>query len=86
MPMFRKPRKYTRLTVTLTAAFVGSCLVLALVRSLAASASEGSDPVGVLYLVGSDTNTPELFPVSHDTVCDEPNLAIITHGWYERQP
>jgi hypothetical protein len=42
-----------------------------------------SDPV--LYLVHQDPNGLRLVAVDGDTVCEEPNLVIITHGWYERE-
>ncbi len=42
------------------------------------------DPV--LYLLVEDSNGVHFVAADADTVRDEPNLVIITHGWYEREP
>ncbi|HPC97141.1 MAG TPA: hypothetical protein PLU87_19540 [Sedimentisphaerales bacterium] len=39
----------------------------------------------ILYLVTSDANTPGFIVASESTTCGEPNLMVVTHGWYERQ-
>jgi hypothetical protein len=39
----------------------------------------------VLYLVSQDPNGLRLVAVGEDTVCEEPNLVIITHGWYQQE-
>ena len=41
---------------------------------------------GTLYLVDSDANALRLSIPSREATCAEPNLVIITHGWYEREP
>jgi hypothetical protein len=40
----------------------------------------------VFYLVETDAGTPSFSVPTTQTVCAEPNLVVITHGWYERQP
>lgn len=40
----------------------------------------------VLYLLSEDSNGVRFVAAAADTICDEPNLVIITHGWYEREP
>ena len=40
----------------------------------------------VFYLVDTDANTPRFSVPTAQTRCPEPNLVVITHGWYERQP
>ena len=47
--------------------------------------AQGTDSAATLYLVNSDANTPAFSVASHGTVCEEPNLVVITHGWYERE-
>jgi hypothetical protein len=59
-------------------------LICAGVASLPTSAQE-SDSSAVLYLVDSDPNAVGFIAVSGDMSCAEPNLVIVTHGWYERQ-
>jgi len=64
-------------------------LVLAAVllsgRSRAETPASGADSPGVLYLVDSDANAPGFIVASEDMACAEPNLMVVTHGWYERQ-
>lgn len=43
-----------------------------------------ADPV--LYLICEDSNGVHFVAADADRVRDEPNLVIITHGWYEREP
>ncbi|MBN1508682.1 MAG: hypothetical protein JW955_17675 [Sedimentisphaerales bacterium] len=51
---------------------------------LSSCRSPGAVP-GTLYLTDvADRRT--LIPVTPDTVCVEPNLVIVTHGWWEREP
>jgi len=40
----------------------------------------------VLYLISEDSNGVHFVAADADMVRDEPNLVIITHGWYEREP
>jgi len=42
------------------------------------------DPV--LYLVAKEPNEPLFAAASSELTRDKPNLVIITHGWYEREP
>ncbi len=39
-----------------------------------------------LYLISEDSNGVHFIAATADTIRDEPNLVIITHGWYEREP
>ncbi len=39
-----------------------------------------------LYLLSQDSNGVHFVAVNAGTVRDEPNLVIVTHGWYEREP
>jgi len=39
-----------------------------------------------LYLANADPNAPDFTAATAHTVLTEPNLVVITHGWYERQP
>lgn len=71
------------------------CLILALVvpvivllplGGLRAEASASrTDSPGILYLLDSDANAPAFTPVAEDLTCSEPNLVVVTHGWYERR-
>ncbi len=38
----------------------------------------------ILYLVNSDANAPGFIAVTDGMTCCEPNLVIVTHGWYEK--
>jgi len=40
----------------------------------------------VLYLANADTDTLGFSVPTAHTVLTEPNLVVVTHGWYERQP
>ena len=64
-------------------------LVLAAVllsgRSAAEMPTSSADSRAVLYLVDSDANTPGYVVTSESMTCAEPNLVVVTHGWYERQ-
>ncbi len=64
-------------------------LVLATVllsgRSAAEMPTSSADSRAVLYLVDSDANTPGYVVTSESMTCAEPNLVVVTHGWYERQ-
>jgi hypothetical protein len=40
----------------------------------------------ILYFVAVDSHAPRFTVPTAQTVCTEPNLVVITHGWYERQP
>jgi len=46
----------------------------------------GADSAATLYLTDPNANAAELSVPSPGTVCEEPNLVVITHGWYEREP
>ncbi|NLT74907.1 MAG: hypothetical protein GXX98_00145 [Planctomycetes bacterium] len=69
----------------------GLILTLVLAAVLLAGRSRAETPVssadfpGVLYLVDSDANAPGFIVTSEDMACAEPNLVVVTHGWYERQ-
>ncbi len=39
----------------------------------------------ILYLVNSDANAPGLVAVTDETASCEPNLVVVTHGWYEKR-
>jgi hypothetical protein len=55
-------------------------------HSPAGASQRDSDPPGVLLLTGSaSAERPVLTPVVSGMACAEPNLVIITHGWYERE-
>ena len=60
--------------------------LLALSNPLAAKHRHRRADEPVLYLAEADPNEGAFFAVQADTTCDEPNLVIITHGWYEREP
>lgn len=40
----------------------------------------------VLYLISEDAKGVHFVAADANTVCSEPNLVVITHGWYEREP
>lgn len=42
--------------------------------------------VPTLYLIAEDSDGVHFVPAGADTIRNEPNLVIITHGWYEREP
>ncbi len=44
-----------------------------------------ADPRVVLYLVGSDPNAAGFCLAAKGLTCTEPNLVIVTHGWYEKR-
>ena len=54
--------------------------------SLRAAPGKEATARGTFYLVAFDANVPVLRAVSSETICHEPNLVVITHGWYEREP
>ncbi len=60
-------------------------LALCAVIGMSQTSAHDTDMAAMLYLVGSDPNTPGFVPASESTPCAEPNLVIVTHGWYERQ-
>jgi len=63
-----------------------SIALLGVGRLPAQTPAQGRTSPGTLYLVNSDANTLTLSVPSQETTCSEPNLVIITHGWYEREP
>ncbi len=64
--------------------FLLSLAVCAVVGISRASAHDtGTAPT--LYLVSPDPDASGFVPASESTTCAEPNLVIVTHGWYERQ-
>lgn len=67
-------------------ALVALAITLLLPHSLCAETSARSaDSPAVLYLVGSDVNAPGFLTVSEHMTCTEPNLVVVTHGWYEKR-
>lgn len=71
------------------------CHLLAILVSIAASAprtlpgqipTEDPNSSAALYLVDADTNDLTLTLAEPGVVRREPNLVVITHGWYEREP
>jgi len=54
--------------------------------SHAGAPAQETDSTPVLYLVNSEADTAKWLVPSRETVCSEPNLVVITHGWYEREP
>ena len=62
-----------------------SLTVLTLGNPLAGMRAGRSAPP-VLYLAGPDANDSSFTGASDGTTCDEPNLVIITHGWFEAEP
>lgn len=52
----------------------------------AKSSALGEAPAPVLYLVRPDANAPSFFMPSPQMACREPNLVVVTHGWYEQEP
>lgn len=49
------------------------------------ASAQDTDATPTLYLVSPDPNSSGFVPASESTTCAEPNLVIVTHGWYERQ-
>ncbi|MDI6450274.1 hypothetical protein [Anaerobaca lacustris] len=60
-------------------------LAVCAVIGISQTSAHGTDVAAMLYLVSSDPDTPGFVPASESTPCAEPNLVIVTHGWYERQ-
>ncbi|HNY77672.1 MAG: hypothetical protein RBS72_08775 [Sedimentisphaerales bacterium] len=54
-------------------------------RSRAEILISSADSRTILYLVDSDANAPVFTVASESMTCAEPNLVVVTHGWYERQ-
>ncbi|NLZ05434.1 MAG: hypothetical protein GXY19_09705 [Phycisphaerae bacterium] len=54
-------------------------------RSRAEMLISSVDSRTILYLVDSDANAPVFTVASESMTCAEPNLVVVTHGWYERQ-
>jgi hypothetical protein len=80
--MLCKRRHPLCLFVTLA---VVSIIVLMSSRLRAETSSPSADSGATLYLVNSDGNTPGFVAASGNVTCAEPNLVVVTHGWYERQ-
>jgi len=57
-----------------------------LVARVTSDGRRATNSTAVLYLVNSDANALRFLVPSRETVCHEPNLIVITHGWYEREP
>jgi hypothetical protein len=60
-------------------------VVLILARSRADIPGQIADRGGILYWVDSDANVPGFIAASESMACAQPNLVVVTHGWYERQ-
>jgi len=63
-----------------------SITLLGLGRLPAQTPTQGQNSPATLYLVNSDANAVTLSVPAQGTVYREPNLVVITHGWYEREP
>jgi hypothetical protein len=78
-----RPRRLFRLllfSLFLPVAAVG------LNHCLAQTPAPSTRSPAALYLVNTDANDLTLSTPAQGTVCTKPNLVIITHGWYEREP
>ena len=69
-----------------------SVLLLALVLLCGFALGPGRPPDGpgarkasVLHLISQDPHGIRFVAAGADTLCTEPNLVIITHGWHERE-
>ncbi|UCD50669.1 MAG: hypothetical protein JSW27_24490 [Phycisphaerales bacterium] len=63
------------------------CLAVAGLTPLPAQvATDDPRSPAALYLVDADANSLTLSRAAQGRTCQEPNLVVITHGWYEREP
>lgn len=60
-------------------------LVVCAVAWISGTSIQKAHSTETLYLVESDPNSAGFVVASEGTICDEPNLVIVTHGWYERR-
>jgi len=72
-----RPHSLAVLVATFT---LGSTVVLAQIGVEEANAN------ATLYLIAPDANETLCSLPAQGATCDEPNLVVITHGWYEREP
>jgi hypothetical protein len=79
-------RRQSRLCLLVAAAWITACVLLSSCRCPAVAPSDDLRPPGVLFLTGSGDQRLTLVPVTKDIACAEPNLVIVTHGWWERGP
>jgi hypothetical protein len=61
-----------------------ACLLPSSCRSPATAPDKGTRAPGTLLLTGAGAGRGTLRPVTGDTTCAEPNLVIVTHGWFEK--
>ena len=66
---------------------LAALLCVGVLGLISTSPHRGRSPdAGTLYLVGADANNLSLSASTPATACTEPNLVVITHGWYDREP
>jgi hypothetical protein len=79
------PSKRRRLTASLLLSVLLVILALPACSPPLLSSTRAADQP-VLYLANADANAPDFSVPTAHTVLTEPNLTVVTHGWYERQP
>jgi len=83
--MDRKSKCRFRLCLLVVAACIVACFFLSSCRSLSVAATGDVRPPGVLFLTGRGDQRLTLVPAAEEFACTEPNLVIVTHGWWERE-
>lgn len=80
--MPHKPRRSYRLILLLVACII---TLVPSGRLHGRTSTSETDSIPILRLVNSDGDAPGFVAATDEMTCCEPNLVIVTHGWYEKR-